>query len=56
MPSNEDVVKVRIQEKTMCFVKDTKKQKVILYASLVQNDQKKHKKVLYNVKDQINNI
>lgn len=28
--SNEDVVKMRVQEKTMCFVKDTKKQKVIL--------------------------
>ncbi|XP_016423776.1 cytosolic carboxypeptidase 2-like [Sinocyclocheilus rhinocerous] len=28
VPSNEDVVKVRIQEKTMCFVKDAKKQKI----------------------------
>ncbi|XP_016145803.1 cytosolic carboxypeptidase 2 [Sinocyclocheilus grahami] len=28
VPSNEDVVKVRVQEKTMCFVKDTKKQKM----------------------------
>ncbi|KTF95478.1 hypothetical protein cypCar_00023926 [Cyprinus carpio] len=28
VPSNEDVVKVRIQEKTMCFGKDTKKQKM----------------------------
>lgn len=46
VPSNEDVVKVRIQEKTMCFVKDTKKQKVILSVNLVQNDQQKHKKVL----------
>ncbi len=46
VPSNEDVVKVRIQEKTMCFVKDTKKQKVILCVNLVQNYLQKHKKVL----------
>ncbi|XP_073798312.1 cytosolic carboxypeptidase 2 isoform X5 [Danio rerio] len=28
VPSNEDAVKVRIQEKTTCYVKDAKKQKV----------------------------